>query len=154
MKVAIVNGPNINMQGFREEKYYGTMTYDQLVHGVKDYAKTNKITMTWFQSNHEGELIDFLQGCKDKAYDGIIINAAAYSHTSIALLDTLLALNLPTIEVHLSDINNRENYRKVSYLRHACFALYHGEGILSYFKALNELKRKIEDDSDSTENLK
>jgi len=138
MRIVIINGPNINLQGLRETQFYGTMTYQELIDGVSAHAQKNNVEMRWFQSNHEGTLLDIIQSCRDK-YDGIIINAAAYSHTSIAILDALLAVDLPTIEVHLSDVSTRENFRKVSYLKHACIACFQGEGLLSYLKAIDHL---------------
>ena len=138
MRIAIINGPNINLQGYRETEFYGTMTYQELMDGVKAYAKKSDVEIRWFQSNHEGTLLDIIQSCRGK-YDAIIINAAAYSHTSIALLDALLAVSLPTIEVHLSDVSARENFRKVSYLKHACIATFQGEGLVSYEKAIAHL---------------
>ena len=142
MKIAIINGPNINLQGYREVEYYGNSTYAQLINEVKNHAKQNKLYIRWYQSNHEGQLVDIIQGCRDN-YDAIIINAAAYTHTSIAILDALLAVGLPTVEVHLSDLSQRENFRKVSYLRKACLTNFQGEGARSYFKAMDYLIEEL-----------
>ena len=143
MRIAIINGPNINLQGYREAEFYGTMTYQELIDGVKNYATKSKVDISWSQSNHEGDILDTIQSCRNK-YDAIIINAAGYTHTSIAILDALLAVALPTVEVHLSDVSARENFRKVSYLKHACIATFQGEGLISYEKAIDHLLEVLE----------
>jgi len=139
MHIAIINGPNLNLLGKREPDIYGTLTYTELCQQLENFAKEQQITVTFFQSNHEGAIIDFIQDCP-LTFDGIVINAAAYTHSSIALLDALLAVGLPTIEVHLSKIEEREDFRQISYLRQACLACYSGEGLVSYKKALLHLK--------------
>ena len=145
MNIVIINGPNINFLKTREKEIYGDITYQELTEKLSDFALNIDMKLDFYQSNHEGALIDFIQSCQSK-YDGIIINAGAYTHTSIALLDVLLAINLPTVEVHLSNTNNREDFRKISYLRQACLKCFQGEGIVSYQKALIYLCEVLEND--------
>ena len=145
MNIVIINGPNINLLGTREKEIYGDISYQELTEQLSDFAQAKDIKLDFYQSNHEGALIDFIQSCQSK-YDGIIINAGAYTHTSIALLDVLLAIDLPTIEVHMSNTESREDFRKVSYLRQACLKCFQGEGIVSYQKALVYLCEVFEND--------
>ena len=142
MKIAIINGPNINLLGQREPEHYGVLSYQQLMDNINNYALSKQVEVSWFQSNHEGAIIDFIQACPDK-FQALIINAAAYTHSSIAILDALLAVALPTVEVHLSDISKREDFRQVSYLRQACLSSFQGEGELSYLKALDYLLEEL-----------
>ena len=142
MKIAVINGANLNMLGIREVELYGTMTYSQMMAELEVFAQANNITIDCFQSNHEGEMIDFIHSCYQRV-DAIVINAGAYSHTSIALLDALLAVNLPAVEVHITDTNKRENYRKTSFLRLACLTTFQGEGLHSYEKALLYLQEEF-----------
>ncbi|MEG1550117.1 MAG: type II 3-dehydroquinate dehydratase, partial [Ruthenibacterium sp.] len=127
MKLLVLNGPNLNFLGIREPDIYGTMTYDNLVEYLTQEAEKRNVTLTFFQSNHEGALVDAIQGTYQKQ-DGIIINPAAYTHTSVAILDALKAVNLPAAEVHLSDVTKREAFRQISYAGLACRWHFIGEG--------------------------
>ncbi len=138
MKCLVINGPNLNLLGIREPSVYGHSTYQDLVESIQNVADALNMEIEIFQSNHEGAMIDKIQSAYKK-YDGIIINPAAYTHTSIALLDALKAVNLPSIEVHLSDISQRETFRKISYVSLACLKTFSGEGFLSYQKAIEHL---------------
>ena len=114
MKILVINGPNLNMLGIREPKHYGRETYQDLVEKIKNYCDKKKIDVKLYQSNHEGDLVDEIQ----KAYgtmDGIVINPGAYTHTSIAILDAVKSVNIPTVEVHISKVEEREEFRQISY---------------------------------------
>lgn len=141
MKLYVVNGPNLNLLGVREPAIYGARTYEQLVAYVKDVCKREGVEVECFQSNHEGGLVDIIQSACGKA-DGIVINPAAYTHTSVAILDALKAVALPAVEVHLSDINAREPFRQVSYPAMACVAQIAGLGFEGYEKAILLLKER------------
>ena len=135
MKLLILNGPNINMLGVREPGIYGTDSYETLCHRVLDYAAARGVEAEIFQSNHEGDLVDKIQAAFGNA-DGIVINPGAYTHTSIALLDALLAVGIPAVEVHISDLSKREAFRQVSYIRAACVATISGHGLDGYIEAM------------------
>ena len=135
MKLLIVNGPNLNMLGLREPEIYGKTTYQDLVSLINDWANELKVEVEVFQSNHEGELLDKIQSVYGKV-DGIIINAGAYTHTSIALLDCVKSVNIKTVEVHISDIYEREDFRHISYVGMACVKSFIGLGIEGYKKAM------------------
>jgi len=141
MKLFVINGPNLNMLGVREPEIYGKKTLADLEEFIISVCNREGIEVELFQSNHEGSIVDAIQRCFAVA-DGIIINAAAYTHTSVAILDALKAVNLPAVEVHISNINEREEYRKVSYVGKACYDHYMGEGFVSYEKAVMSLKGK------------
>ncbi len=143
MKCLILNGPNLNMLGIREPEIYGKTTYQDLVQFVTQVAVENDIEIEVFQSNHEGALIDKIQSAY-QVFDGIVINPAAYTHTSIGILDALKAVGLPCIEVHLSDIYKREAFRHISYAGQACLKTFAGEGIQGYKSALLYLKETLE----------
>ncbi|MFI3255022.1 MAG: type II 3-dehydroquinate dehydratase [Eubacteriales bacterium] len=143
MKFLVINGPNLNFLGVREPEIYGHMTYDQLVATVKEKGQSLGIEVECYQSNHEGDLVDAIQGAYGKM-DGIVINPAAYTHTSVAILDALKAVNLPAVEVHLSDIAQREDFRQVSYAGKACFQTIVGLGVKGYEKALEALVAQLE----------
>lgn len=146
MKFLIVNGPNLNMLGIREPELYGTLTYDGLVQYIRGQAARLGVEVEFFQSNGEGELVTAIQ----KAYgrmDGIVINGGAYTHTSIAILDALKAVSLPAAEVHLTDVDSREEFRKVSYLGMACCCRFSGEGKAGYVHAIEKLIEIIEADN-------
>lgn len=128
MRILVINGPNINMLGIREPEIYGRQTYEDLVAAVRAKAGELGCEADFFQSNHEGDIVDAIQGAYGK-YDGIIINPAAYTHTSIAILDALKAVGIKTIEVHLTDVNRREDFRSISYVRRASSHVIAGEGI-------------------------
>ena len=135
MKLLILNGPNINMLGVREPDVYGTDSYETLCRRVLDYAAARGVEAEIFQSNHEGDLVDKIQAAFGNA-DGIVINPGAYTHTSIALLDALLAVGIPAVEVHISDLSKREAFRQVSYIRAACVATISGHGLDGYIEAM------------------
>ncbi len=139
MKLFVINGPNINMLGIREKNIYGAETYEQLIAYVTEVCQREGIEVECFQSNHEGTLVDIIQSAYGVA-DGIVINPAAYTHTSIAILDALKAVMVPAIEVHLSDIYQREAFRHVSYPSQACLTAYYGLGFAGYEKAILHLK--------------
>lgn len=145
MKLMIINGPNLNMLGIREKNIYGVVLYDKLVELISSWCKEKNVECEIYQSNHEGDLVDKIQETYFCNYEGIIINPGAYTHTSIAILDALKATNLPTIEVHISDINNREEFRKKSYIRDYCFMSIIGQGIEGYHIAINEMIKKIKE---------
>lgn len=138
MNILVINGPNINMLGIREPEIYGSRTYEDLKSTLLSEADKLGVTLELIQSNHEGALVDSIQGAYDKA-DGIIINPAAYTHTSVALLDAVKAVGIPTVEVHISDPDTREDFRKVSYIRSACIATIKGRGLEGYLEALRIL---------------
>ena len=136
MHILVINGPNINFLGKREPEIYGNRSYEDLLSTIAAEAEAHDVTVEFYQSNHEGDLVDAIQ----KAYqsvDGIIINPAAYTHTSVALLDAVKAVGIPTVEVHLSDPDTREEFRKISYIRAACVRTIKGFGFDSYIKALH-----------------
>ena len=137
MKVLVINGPNINMLGIREKDIYGSKTYDDLVNFIKAEACEKGLETEFYQSNHEGSIVDRIQKAYFENIDGIIINPAAYTHTSIAILDALKAVSIKTIEVHLSDINSRENFRKKSMISEVCEKTVVGKGFEGYKEALN-----------------
>ena len=136
MKLLIINGPNINMLSIRETEIYGTVDYQGLIKMIKDYCDNNQVECAFFQSNHEGAIIDCIQSAYKK-YDGIIINPAAYSHTSIAILDALKAVNIKTVEVHISDIEKREPFRRFSYVSQYAQKVIKGQGINGYLLAVD-----------------
>ena len=138
MNILVINGPNLNMLGIREPDIYGRYTYSDLCHLIESHAEKLGITVTLYQSNHEGDLVDAVQQAYGKA-GGIIINPGAYTHTSIALLDALNAVAIPAVEVHISDPDMREDFRKVSYIRAACVKTIKGHGLNGYLEALDYL---------------
>lgn len=141
MKLFVINGPNLNMLGVREPDIYGAQTYAQLVKYVRDVCERESIEVECFQSNHEGELVDIIQSAYGHA-DGIVINPAAYTHTSVAILDALKAVALPAVEVHLSDVSAREAFRQVSYPAMACIKQIAGYGFEGYARAILLLKER------------
>jgi len=141
MKILVMNGPNINMLGLREPEVYGTQNYASLCNLIETYAKANDIEVSIFQSNHEGALVDCIQQAYG-IYDGIVINPAAYTHTSVALLDALKAVSIPAVEVHISDVSKREAFRQVSYVRNYCELTITGHGFDGYTEAMAYLKEK------------
>ena len=142
MKLLILNGPNLNLLGLREPAIYGTQNYEALVHFVQDVCKQENIECEIFQSNHEGALVDKIQAAYG-VFDGIVINPAAYTHTSVAILDALKAVALPAVEVHLSDVSQREAFRQVSYAGMACVKTYMGLGFEGYRQAVLYLKKLL-----------
>lgn len=144
MKIRVINGPNINMLGIREVNIYGSENYDTLIASIKDKCLKEEIEVECFQSNHEGRLIDYIQSCYFEKVDGIVINPAGYTHTSIAILDALKATKIPTVEVHISDVDSREEFRKVSYVSSYALKTIKGEGIKGYLHAIDILKEHYE----------
>ncbi len=138
MKILVLNGPNLNMLGIREPEIYGKNTYEDLCDLIETYAKEKRIKVEIFQSNHEGDLVDKIQSAYMQK-DGIVINPAAYTHTSVALLDALKAVGIPAVEVHISDVSKREDYRQISFVREYCFATVSGQGFDGYLKAIDLL---------------
>lgn len=138
MKILVLNGPNINMLGIREPDIYGKETYDDLCQKIKNYAKKKGVEVKLLQSNHEGDLVDEIQAAYNK-FDGIVINPAAYTHTSVALLDAVKAVGIKTVEVHISDVGSREDFRQTSYIRKAAVATVSGLGTDGYLKAIDIL---------------
>ena len=139
MKVYVIHGPNMNMLGIREPDIYGRQTYDDLVEYIRARCEENGMDPEFFQSNHEGTLVDEIQAAYG-VYDGIVINPAAYTHTSVAILDALKAVAIPAVEVHLSDVRQREDFRQISYARLACVKTYMGLGFEGYRQAILFLK--------------
>lgn len=139
MKIYIINGPNINMLGIREPEIYGKFGYDELIRRVGEHCEMRGVTPVFFQSNHEGDLVDKIQEAYFERAFGIVINPAAYTHTSIALLDAVKATSLPTVEVHISRVKDREDFRQVSYIRSACVKTISGHGIEGYCEAVDHL---------------
>ena len=138
MKLCIINGPNLNFLGIREPDIYGRTTYADLCARIEAHARECNIEVEIYQSNHEGDLIDKIQACYNKV-DGIVINPAAYTHTSVGLLDALKAVAIPTVEVHLSDVSKREDFRQISYVRAACEKTIIGKGIDGYIEGIDYL---------------
>ncbi len=145
MKILVLNGPNLNMLGIREPDIYGKETYKSLENKVKRYCHEKGIDVCIKQSNYEGVLVDEIQNAYFEKYDGIVINPAAYTHTSIALLDAAKAVSLPTVEVHISDVDNREDFRKASYIRESCIATVSGKGTDGYLFAIDTIIKHIEE---------
>lgn len=143
MNFLIINGPNLNMLGVREPEIYGKQTFSDLERYLSDQCAANGISCDLFQSNHEGAIVDRIQSAYGVA-DGIIINPAAYTHTSVAILDALKAVAIPCVEVHLSDVGNREDFRKVSYPSLICLKTFSGDGFESYRKAILYLKEHLD----------
>ena len=141
MHILVINGPNLNLLGRREPEIYGGETYDDLLRYIRGEAEKLGISVSFFQSNHEGALVDAIQEALGQ-YDGIVINPAAYTHTSVALLDALKAVGLPAVEVHLSDVGARERFRQVSYAGMACEKTIMGLGFQGYVEAIRYLKQR------------
>ena len=142
MKLFVLNGPNLNMLGIREPDIYGRQDFKALIAYIEDVCKREGIEVECYQSNHEGVLVDIIQSAYGKA-DGIVINPAAYTHTSVAILDALKAVGLPAVEVHLSDIKERESFRHISYPALACMAQIKGKGFYGYEEAILLLKEHL-----------
>lgn len=141
MKILVINGPNINMLGIREKEIYGSGSYDDLCAMIKKHADEKNIDVTLFQSNHEGDIVDEIQKAYKK-YDGIVINPAAYTHTSVAVLDALSAVKIPTVEVHISDVSKREDFRQISYVRLIAKKTIMGKGFSGYLEAMDYLSER------------
>lgn len=145
MNVLIINGPNLNMLGVREPDIYGEETYETLLQKIAAHAEECSVNVEFVQSNHEGALVDAIQKAFFDGVDGIVINPGAYTHTSIALLDALKATRIPTVEVHISDPDTREEFRRVSYVRAACIATVAGHGTDGYLEALDILLKHLKE---------
>ena len=143
MKFLILNGPNINMLGIREPEIYGEETYDALVEKVKEHAEEIGVEVEFFQSNHEGALIDEIQRAYFSQVDGIVFNPAGYTHTSIALADAVKAVSIPTGEVHISFVSERETYRQISFVRAVAIDTVEGQGLNGYLIAMDALKNHL-----------
>ena len=141
MNILVLNGPNINMLGIREPGIYGSNSYTDLLKLLETTAREENITMEHFQSNHEGALVDKIQEAYGKV-DGIVINPAAYTHTSVAILDALKAVSIPAVEVHISDVDSREDFRQISFPGKYCEKTIKGQGIEGYRQAMIYLKEK------------
>ena len=139
MKILVLNGPNLNFLGIREPAHYGNQTYEQLLELIRQHADRRGVEVFCRQSNHEGDLVDWIQQAYDEKYDGIVINPGAYTHTSIALLDAVKSVGIPTVEVHISKVNEREDFRQISYIRAACKASVIGRGLQGYLDAMDLL---------------
>lgn len=139
MKILVINGPNMNLLGIRQPEIYGRTTYADLLAMLRAEAETLGVEISFFQSNHEGALVDAIQQAYFDRVDGIILNPAAYTHTSVALLDALKAVGIPTVEVHVSDPDTREDFRHISFVRAACAATIRGHGLAGYVEALHFL---------------
>lgn len=142
MNILVINGPNLNMLGIREPALYGTGTYAALCEKITAYCTQKGVAVSFYQSNHEGSLVDRIQEAYSDGTDGIVINPAAYTHTSIALLDAVKAVGIPTVEVHISKVEEREDFRQVSYIRQACIATITGKGFDGYLEAIDTLMEK------------
>ncbi len=141
MKIMVINGPNINMIGIREPGIYGKQTFSDLLELIEKTAREENLTVEQFQSNHEGDIVDKIQTCHGK-FDGIVINPAAYTHTSVAILDALKAVSIPAVEVHISQVSEREAFRQISYPGMYCEKTIQGQGLDGYRQAILYLKEK------------
>ena len=141
MNILVINGPNLNMLGIRQPEIYGRETYQDLCDMIQAEADKLGVSVTFFQSNHEGAIVDAIQAAYGKM-DGIVINPGAYTHTSVALLDAVKSVSIPTVEVHISDPDTREEFRHISYIRAACVATIKGKGLPGYLEALRLLRGK------------
>jgi 3-dehydroquinate dehydratase-2 len=138
LKILIINGPNLNLVGVREPDIYGSESLSDIENWLNDQPEADGHSITWFQSNHEGELIDFIHGAMGNV-GGIVINPGAFTHYSYAIRDAIAAINVPTVEVHLSDINTRENFRKISVIKDVCLDQISGLGKIGYLKGIQRL---------------
>ena len=142
MKILVINGPNLNMLGIREKNIYGTKTYEDLKNMILDYANSHNIEVEIKQSNYEGDIITYIQNAYFDKTEAIVINPAGYTHTSVAILDALKAVNLPTVEVHISDLSSREDFRQISYVSKYVEKRIIGKGLEGYLLALEYLLNK------------
>lgn len=142
MKLLVINGPNLNMLGIREPAHYGNETYGDLVTKIENHCAQKSVAVTVFQSNHEGALVDEIQRAYGNA-DGIVINPGAYTHTSIAILDAVKAVGIPAVEVHISKVEQREDFRQISYVRLACVKTITGHGTDGYLEAIDYLIEEV-----------
>jgi len=143
VKILVINGPNLNLLGIREPEIYGKRTYNDLKAMIQEHANRKGVMVEIFQSNHEGAIVDKIQEGMTK-FDGLVINPGAYTHTSIAILDAVKGTGMKTVEIHISDPDTREDFRKISYIRPACIATVKGEGLEGYLKAMDILIDSVE----------
>lgn len=141
MNILVMHGPNLNMLGKRDEKHYGTFTLEDLYGEIADYFIDHEFS--FYQSNHEGELIDVIQHAEEENYDALLINPGAYTHTSIAIRDALELISIPKVEVHLSDIDQREDFRKIDYIKDVCQKRFMGKKIDSYIEAIKFIEHLV-----------
>jgi 3-dehydroquinate dehydratase-2 len=141
MKILVINGVNLNMLGIREKNLYGDKDYKALVKKIKTHAKERKVKVKCYQSNYEGDIVLAIQKSYGKM-DGIVINPGAFTHTSVAILDALKSVNIPTVEVHITNVNEREDFRKISFVREYAFLTISGKGFDGYTEAIDELIKK------------
>ena len=144
MKFIVINGPNLNMLGIREPSIYGNDTYESLVAKIQKHCDSLGIGVSFYQSNHEGDLVDKIQQAYFNKLDGIVINPGAYTHTSVALLDAVKSVAIPTVEVHISDVNKREKFRRISFIGKASVKTIKGHGFNGYLEAIDFLKEYLE----------
>ncbi|MDU1044094.1 MULTISPECIES: type II 3-dehydroquinate dehydratase [Peptoniphilus] len=144
MKILVIDGPNINMLGIREVDIYGSENYETLLKSFDEISEIENIDIEHFQSNHEGEIVDVIQKSYKKI-DGIVINPAAYTHTSVAILDALKTVDIPTVEVHISKVSEREDFRQINFIRNFAIKSFEGCGILGYKKAIIYLKNYLKE---------
>lgn len=138
MKILVINGPNLNMLGIREKELYGDKTYSSLVKKIKSYAKEKGVKVKCYQSNFEGAIVTEIQKALNK-YDGIVINPGAYTHTSVAILDALKAVDIPTVEVHITKVDEREDFRKISFVKQFATRTIMGKGFDGYLEAIDTI---------------
>ena len=143
MNILVLNGPNLHMLGIREPGIYGNDSYEALVGMIEEYCESKAIDVECLQSNHEGALVDYIQQAYFDKVDGIVINPGAYTHTSVAILDALKSTGIPAVEVHISDVSSREEFRQISYVSYYCFATIMGEGLDGYLHAIDLIEEKI-----------
>ncbi len=141
MKILVINGPNINMLGIREKHIYGSENFDTLIETCRNTGEKLGVEIECYQSNHEGDLVDKIQWAYFNGVDGIVINPGAYTHTSVAILDAVKAVSIPTVEVHISKVEDREDFRQISYIRQACYRTITGQGINGYVMAIESLAK-------------
>lgn len=144
MKILVINGANLNMLGIREKSLYGDKNYKSLVKFIKKNAKEKGVKVKCYQSNYEGDIVSAIQRAYNK-YAGIVINPGAYTHTSIAILDALKSVNIPTVEVHITEVNEREEYRKISFVKEYAFLTITGKGFDGYIEGIDTLIKKLKD---------
>ena len=145
MKILVINGPNLNMLGIREPDKYGSESYHDLVEKIEKHCRQAEIEVDFYQSNHEGDMVDRIQQAYYEDVDAMVLNPGAYTHTSIALLDALKAVGIPAAEVHISKVEEREAFRQISYVREACCFTVTGHGTDGHLEAIDFLEEKIKD---------
>jgi 3-dehydroquinate dehydratase-2 len=143
MNILVINGPNLNMLGIREPGIYGDDNYESLVKKIEDHCESKGIDVECLQSNHEGDIVDMIQQAYFDKVDGIVINPGAYTHTSVAILDALKSVDIPAVEVHISDVSAREEFRQISYVSCYCFKTIMGEGLDGYIHAIDLIEEKL-----------